>query len=101
MDMSPPSVSGVSGSEGGIVPGNNDSFEDIPEEPILHNKLLLLMRVEQEDGRPFPVGTYSKCCVHSKLVQWTDVTEEHITKMNSYDSQCFCGCCLSAVACNA
>ena len=86
METPPPSVSGASGSAGGTFPGNHDSFQEIPEEPVQCHELLLLVRIEQEDGRPLPVGTYFECCVHVKLAQWTGVTAERITRMNAYDT---------------
>ena len=46
----------------------------------------MLIRIEQEDGRPLPVGTYSERCVHLKLAQWTGVTAECVTRMNPYDT---------------
>ena len=55
MDTPPPSVGSV-GTVGGTVSGNNESFQEIPEEQVPHNELLILVRVEQEDGRPLPVG---------------------------------------------
>ena len=45
-----------------------------------------MLRVEQEDGRPLPVGTYPERCVNLKLVQWTGVTAECITHINAYDT---------------
>ena len=87
MDTPPPSVSGGSlGAVGGTVSGPNDSFQEIPEEPVLRNELLILLRVEQEDGRPLPVGTYTERCINLKLVQWTGITPEHLTRINSYDT---------------
>ena len=81
--MPPTSVSGASGGAGGTFSGNNESFQEIPEETVPHHELLLLIRIEQEDGRPLPVGTYSECCVHLKLAQWTGVTAEHVTRDES------------------
>ena len=46
----------------------------------------MLIRIEQEDGRPLPVGTYSEHCIHLKLAQWTGVTAECVTRMNPYDT---------------
>ena len=86
MDTPPTSVSGASEGAGGTFSGNNESFQEIPEEPILHHELLLLIRIEQEDGRPLPVGTYSEHCVHLKLAQWTGVTAECVTRMNPHDT---------------
>ena len=71
---------------GGTFSGNNESFQEIPEELVPRHKLLLLIRIEQEDGRPLPVGTYSECCIHLKLAQWTGVTAERVTRMNPYDT---------------
>ena len=86
MDTPPTSVSGVSWGAGETFSGNNESFQEIPEEPVPCHQLLLLIRIEQEDGRPHPVGTYSEHCVHLKLTQWTGVTTECVTRINPYDT---------------
>ena len=80
------SVSGTLGGAGGTFSGNNESFQEIPEEPVPCHELLLLIRVKQEDGRPLPVRTYSERCIHLKLAQWTGVTAEHVTRMNPHDT---------------
>ena len=84
--MPPTSVNGASGGAGGTFSGNIESFQQIPEEPVLCHELLLLIRIEQEDGRPLPVGTYSERCIHLKLAQWTGVTGECVTRMNPCDT---------------
>ena len=64
------SEGGISRGEGtgaGGGPSNvNESLHEIPE-PSRH-ELLLLLRVEQEDGRPLPVGTYTERCVNLQIV---------------------------------
>ena len=51
----------VSGTGGGTT-NVNESFHKIPEPPM--HELLLLLRVEQLDGRPLAVGTYTDRCVN-------------------------------------
>ena len=41
--MPPTSVSGASGGAGGTFSGNNESFQEIPEEPVPRHELLLLL----------------------------------------------------------
>ena len=36
--------------------------------------------------RPLPVGTYTERCVGIKVMQWTGITPERITHINSYDT---------------
>ena len=69
----------VSGTGGGatIV---NESFHEIPEPP--RHELLLLLRVEQPDGRPLPVGTYTDRCVNWQILQWTGITPARTTCVN-------------------
>ena len=76
----------LQGVQGELFQEHNESFQEIPEEPVPHHELLLLIRIEQKDGRPLPVGTYSEHCVHLKLAQWTGVTVERVTRMNPYDT---------------
>ena len=66
--------------------GPNHSFQENREDHVIQNELLILMRLEQEDGRPLPVGTYTERCVGIKLMQWTGVTPERITRINSHDT---------------
>ena len=88
METPPSSEGGVSRGDGtGAVGGAsniNESFHEIPEPP--RHELLLLLRVEQEDGRPLPVGTYTECCVNLQMVQWTGITPVHTTCMNPLDT---------------
>ena len=82
-------------SEGGVSRGDgtgavggasnvNESFHEIPEPP--RHELLLLLRIEQEDRRPLPVGTYTECCVNLQMVQWTGITPVRTTRMNLLDT---------------
>ena len=88
METPPSSEGGVSRGEGtgaGSGASNvNESFHEIPELP--RHKLLLLLRVEQEDGRPLPVGTYMEHCVNLQIVQWTGITPVCTTHMNLLDT---------------
>ena len=81
METPPESEGGVSkgepkGAEGGIHREANESFYEIPDERTTRHSLLLLLRVEQEDGRPMPVGTHTERCVSQKILQWTGITPE-------------------------
>ena len=82
-------------SEGGISRGEgtgagggpstvNESLHEIPE-PSRH-ELLLLLRVEQEDGRPLPVGTYTERCVNLQIVHWTGIHPIRSTRINPLDT---------------
>ena len=73
----------VSGT-GGRATNVNESFHEIPE-PLRH-ELLLLLRVEQPDGRPLPVGTYTDRCVNLQILQWTGITPTHTTRINLLDT---------------
>ena len=88
METPPNSEGGVSRGEGTGAGGGasniNESFHEIPE-PARH-ELLLLLRVEQEDGRPLPVGTYTERCVNLQIVQWTGITPVRTTRMNPLDT---------------
>ena len=88
METPPNSEGGVSRGEGTGAGGGasniNESFHEIPE-PARH-ELLLLLRVEQEDGRPLPVGTYTECCVNLQIVQWTGITPVCTMRMNPLDT---------------
>ena len=81
METPPESEGGVSkgepkGAEGGIPRDINESFYEIPDERTTQHSLLLLLRVEQEDGRPMPVGTHTEWCLSQKILQWTGITPE-------------------------
>ena len=81
METPPESEGGVprgklKGAEGGIPKDTNKSFYEIPDERTTQHSLLLLLRVEQEDGRPMPVGTHTEQCVSQKILQWTGITPE-------------------------
>ena len=88
METPPSSEGEVSRGEGTEAGGGasnvNESFHEIPEPP--RHELLLLLRVEQEDGRPLPVGTYTECCANLQMVQWTGITPVHTTWMNLLDT---------------
>ena len=73
----------VSGTGGGAT-NVNESFHEIPEPP--RHELLLLMRVKQLDGRPLPVGTYTDRCVNLQILQWTEITPAHTTRVNPLDT---------------
>ena len=73
----------VSGTGGGTT-NVNESFHEIPEPPM--HELLLLLRVEQPDGRPLPVGTYTDRCVNLQILQWTGLTPAHTTRINPLDT---------------
>ena len=105
METPPNSEGGVSRGEGTGAGGGasniNESFHEIPE-PARH-ELLLLLRVEQEDGRPLPVGTYTECCVNLQIVQWTGINPVRMTHINPLDTVVeFTGrspnCCCGAAA---
>ena len=90
MDTPPSSEGGVSRgetrlAEGGIEPAQ-ESFHEIPDETIPRHELLLLLRVEQENGRPLPVGTHSERCVNLQILQWTGITPARTTRMNPVDT---------------
>ena len=81
METPPELEGGVSkgelkGAEGGIHREANESFYEIPDERTTRHSLLLLLRVEQEDGRPMPVGTHTEQCISQKILQWTGITPE-------------------------
>ena len=81
METPPESEGGISkgelkGAEGGIPRDTNESFYEIPDERTTQHSLLLLLRVEQEDGRPMPVGTHTEWCVSQKILQWMGITPE-------------------------
>ena len=82
------SEGGISRGEGtgaGGGPSNvNESLHEIPE-PTRH-ELLLLLRVEQEDGRPLPVGTYTERCVNLQIVHWTGIHPIRSTRINPLDT---------------
>ena len=82
------SEGGISRGEGtgaGGGPSNvNESLHKIPE-PSRH-ELLLLLRVEQEDGRPLPVGTYTERCVNLQIVHWTGIHPICSTRINPLDT---------------
>ena len=82
------SEGGISRGEGtgaGGGPSNvNESLHEIPE-PSRH-ELLLLLRVEQEDGRPLPVGTYTERCVNLQIVHWTGIHPIRSTRINPLDT---------------
>ena len=91
METPPESEGGVSkgeqkGAEGSIPRNTNESFYEIPDERTTRHLLLLLLRVEQEDGRPMPVGTHSKWCVSQKILQWTGITPECVVRVNLFDT---------------
>ena len=74
METPPESEGGVSkaepkGAQGGIHREANESFYEIPDERTTRHSLLLLLRVEQEDGRPMPVGTHMEWCISQKILQ--------------------------------
>ena len=76
METPPESEGGISsgepkGAKGGY---SNESFYEIPDERTTRHSLLLLLRVEQEDGKSMPVGTNSEWCVSQKILQWTGIT---------------------------
>ena len=73
----------VSGTGGGTT-NVNESFHKIPEPP--RHELLLLLRVEQLDRRPLPVGTYTDCCVNLQILQWTGLIPAHTTHINPLDT---------------
>ena len=75
MESPPESEGGISrgelkGTKGGISRKQNESFYEIPDERTTLHLLLLLLRVEQEDGRPMPVGTHCEHCV-SQQILWS------------------------------
>ena len=45
-----------------------------------------MLRVEQEDGRPMPVGTHSERCVSQQILWWTGVTPECVIRVNPFDT---------------
>ena len=81
METPPESEGGISrgepkGAEGGIPRDTNESFYEILDERTTRQSLLILLRGEQEDGRPMPVGTHSERCVSQKILQCTGITPE-------------------------
>ena len=72
-------------AEGGAEPAN-ESFHDIPDEKIPRHELLLLLHVEQENGRPLPVGTHSERCVNLQILQWTGIMPACTIHMNPFDT---------------
>ena len=97
MDTMPSSEGGASrGESSGAVGGasqGNESFHEIPEERIPRHELLLLLRIEQENGRPLPMGTHSKHCVNLQIVQWTGITAVRTIRMNPFDTGGVCCRC--------
>ena len=91
METPPESEGGVWKGESNEAVGGeprtpNDSFYEIPAgHPTLH-ELLLLVRVEQDDGRALLVGTHTKCCVQAIIIQRTGVTPERLVHVNPYDT---------------
>ena len=73
----------VSGAGGGTT-NANESFHEIPEPPAY--ELLLLLRVEQPDGRSLPVGTYTDRCVNLQILQWTGITPACTMHINPLDT---------------
>ena len=73
----------VSGAGGGTTNANK-SFHKIPEPP--GHELLLLLRVEQPDGRSLPVGTYTDRCVNLQILQRTGITPVRTTHINPLDT---------------
>ena len=91
METPPESEGGVSrgepkGAKGGISRDQNESFYKIPDENTTRHSWLLLLRVEQEDGRPMPVGTHSERCVSQQILWWTGVTPECVIRVNPFDT---------------
>ena len=90
MDTSPNSEGEVSKGESrgarGVEERLNDSFHEIPEEGTPRHELLLLLRVEQENGKPLLVGTHSERCVNLQIVQGTGITPVHIVRINPFDT---------------
>ena len=74
------------GTVGRVDPESETSFHEISDGRGVKNELLILMRVEQDDGRPLPVGVYTERCVATRLLQVTGVTAERITRINNYDT---------------
>ena len=91
----PPSSEGgasrreVSGTGGGTT-NANESLHEIPEPP--RHELLLLLRVEQPDGRPLLVGTYTDRCVNLPDFAMDGVESQ---PHDAYKSFGYCGgiCC--------
>ena len=91
METPPESEGGISrlepkGAKGGIPRDTNESFYEIPDERTTRHSLLLLLRVEQEDGRPMPMGTHSERCVSQQILRWTGVTPECVIRVNPFDT---------------
>ena len=90
MDTPPNSEGEVSKGESrgarGVEECLNDSFHEIPEERTPRHELLLLLRVEQENGKPLPVGTHSERCVNLQIVQGTGITPVRIVRINPFDT---------------
>ena len=88
METPPTSEGGASRGEvsgtGGGTTNANESFHEIPEPP--RHELLLLLRVEQSDGSPLPVGTYTDRCVNLQVLQWTGITPVRTTRINPLDT---------------
>ena len=84
METPPSSEGGISRGEGGGTTNIHESFHEIPEPP--RHELLLLLRVEQQDGRPLPVGTHTERCVSLQIIQWTGITPVRTTRMNPTDT---------------
>ena len=72
------------GAEGGIPRDTNESFYEIPDERTTRHSLLPLLRVEQKDGRPMPVGTHCERCVSQQILRWTGVTPERVIRVNLF-----------------
>ena len=91
METPPESEGGVSreepkGAEGGIPRDTNVSFYEIPDERTTQHSLLLLLRVEQEDGRSMPSGTHTEWCISQKILQWTGITPEQVIRAKPFDT---------------
>ena len=91
METPPESEGGVSrgepkGAKRSIPRDTNESFYEIPDERTTRHSLLLLLRVEQEDGRPMPVGTHTERCISQKILQRTGITHERVIRANLFDT---------------
>ena len=90
MDTPPSSEGGVSRGESRVAEGGaepaNESFHNIPDKKIPRHELLLLLRVEQENGRPLPIGPHSERCINLQILQWTGIMPARTIRMNPVDT---------------
>ena len=76
------SVSEVEGTSGGV---SDNSFHEADNSVVL-NELLILMHIEQEGGKPLPMGSYTERSVARRVTQMTGIIPARVTRINAYDT---------------